>query len=163
MKEVLAVMALALAGLVSCQGGDTGTALPEALKPPKVLDAGKPVLLPDEADIAGECDKIMGALAQTDIKQAFAYMEKIFPLPAEDFTKLKDDTTKMLESVSPRFGKIIGYERVSVVKKSESVLVSTYILKMESIAFRWRFIFYKPKDKWFINSMRWDDKLGEDW
>jgi len=104
----------------------------------------------------------MAALADLDVNLAFTHMEKIFPLPAEDFSKLREDTAKMLESARPRFGKPLGYEPVSLDKKSDSVLVGTYILKMENIALRWRFVFYKPKDKWLINSMRWDDKLGED-
>lgn len=161
MKELLVVLALALACLAGCKEKSSEDALLEALKSSPA--AGKAVLLPEEVSITGECDKVMGALAAVDVPQAFAYMEKIFPLPAEDFNKLKADTAKMLESAEPRFGKIIGYEKVSVTKKSDSIIVSTYILKMEGFALRWRFIFYKPKDKWFINSMRWDDKLGEDW
>ena len=163
MKEVLVVMALAITCLVGCKEKNSEGALLESLKSSQATGAGKAVLLPEEVSITKECDKVMGALAAGDVPQAFAYMEKIFPLPVADLAKLKEDTTRMLESAQPRFGKIVGYELVSVTKKSDSVLVSTYILKMENMALRWRFIFYKPHDKWLINSMHWDDKLGEDW
>jgi len=160
MKEALLIMVLAITCLVSCKEKNTEDA---CCKTSNATCAGKAALLPEEIDITTECDKVMGALAATDVPQAFGYMEKIFPLPAGELTELKEKTTKMLESTLPRFGKIIGYERVSVTKKSDSILVSTYILKMESCALRWRFVFYKPNDKWFITDMRWDNNLGEDW
>ena len=163
MKKILMVMALVITCLVGCKEKNSENAFREALKSFQATGAGKAVLLPEEVSITKECDKVMGALAAGDVPQAFAYMEKIFPLPAEDFKKLKEDTAKMLESAGPRFGKIVGYELVAVTKKSDSVLASTYILKMETMALRWRFILYKPKDIWVINSMRWDNNLGEDW
>ncbi|HLD35694.1 MAG TPA: hypothetical protein VJC37_03150 [Planctomycetota bacterium] len=163
MKKALVMMALAIACLIGCKDKNAQNALCASAKPCGSICAGPAALLPEEAAIASECDKVMDALAKNNVLDAFSYMEKIFPLPGEEFAELREKTAKMLDSTLTRYGKIIGYERVAVTKKSDSILASTYILKMENCALRWRFVFYKPNDKWIITDMRWDNNLGEDW
>ena len=118
-------------------------------------------LLPDEETADALCEAALKALQEDGVRAAFAKMREVSPLPASEFDALEAMTEQQLDTVRPRFGEIIGYERVSVRKLSASVIECIYLAKFERHALRWRFYFYRPRDKWLLNSVKWDDKIGD--
>jgi hypothetical protein len=60
-----------------------------------------------------------------------------------------------------QFGKTLGF--VLVVKRQLSGVVGslTYIEKKQLHGVRWKFIFYKPADRWIVSAFYWDDKIEE--
>jgi hypothetical protein len=60
-----------------------------------------------------------------------------------------------------RFGKTIGAELVAIQEQGESLMMATFIQKFEKHVMRWRLYFYKPRDKWVLNTYTTDDKIYE--
>jgi hypothetical protein len=40
-------------------------------------------------------------------------------------------------------------------------MLATFIQKFEKHVMRWRLYFYKPRDKWILNTYSTDDKINE--
>ena len=57
------------------------------------------------------------------------------------------------------YGKILGYEFISEEKFGKSILRYVYILKLEKGPVVWVFYFYKPKDKWILANVTFNDQL----
>jgi hypothetical protein len=119
------------------------------------------VLLPGQESVLRQCENILDTFHKEGVSNAFNIIRKLSPLPAAELDKLEEIANQQLASVGPRFGKIIGYEKISVTIKGSSVLECVYITKYENHLLRWRFYFYKPNEKWFLNSFYWDDKIHE--
>ena len=116
-------------------------------------------LLPGQEAIVRECDSILASLQAEGVKAAFKKIRKLSPLSDSELDPVEKTTQQQLDAVRPRFGKIIGFERVRIEVKGQSVMECIYIVKCEKHILRWRFYFYKPKDKWFLNSFDWDDNI----
>jgi hypothetical protein len=101
----------------------------------------------------------MAKFAGGKTSAAFTDIQQYTPWPAEEFEALKKQTTQQLATVKPRFGNFVGYEFVEATRPSPSLLTLLYLAKCENHALRCRFIFYKPRDKWFLNMFVWDDKI----
>ena len=57
------------------------------------------------------------------------------------------------------YGKMLGYEYISKEKYGKSILRYVYILKLEKGPVVWVFYFYKPKDKWILANVTFNDQL----
>ena len=106
-----------------------------------------------------ECDAILAALHTSGVKAAFKKIRELSPVPDSELEPMEKQTAQQLAALEPRFGKIIGFERVRVEAKGQSVLECIYITKCERHILRWRFYFYRPKDKWFLNAFFWDNEI----
>lgn len=109
--------------------------------------------------ILNECEKILTALTNQGISEAFKHIRRLSPLPSSEMDDMEELTKKQLQALLPRFGKIIGHEYVSSRKIGTSVTECIYITKCENHLLRWRFYFYKPKDKWVLNTFFWDSEI----
>lgn len=70
-------------------------------------------------------------------------------------TMLKQQTKNGL----PIFGKLLAYEYISEEKFGTSVIRYIYVLKSEKAPTTWEFFFYKPKDKWFLVNVIFNDQF----
>lgn len=52
-----------------------------------------------------------------------------------------------------------GFEKISEIKKGQSIIELTYFVKYERQPLRFVFLYYKPMDQWRINNFYFDDKL----
>lgn len=100
----------------------------------------------------------MSLVGEEKYEQAFESVGEHWPLPEAEITKLAMLTNKQMESVSERFGKVLGSEFIREDKIGESYIRYVFIQKCENHATRWMFIFYRPKQEWVVNSVKWDDK-----
>lgn len=107
------------------------------------------------------CDDFLTLMIEGDIEKAFDMIGKEWPFSISEIQSLESSTIKQLDSVKGRYGKILGYELIKEEKIKESFLKYTYIMKYEKHIIRWKFIFYKPEDKWLLNSFNFDDSINE--
>lgn len=108
-----------------------------------------------------QCDLILDTMHTSGVSAAFSHIRKISPLIPSELDEVEQTTESQINAFKPRFGDIIGYERVSSRHIGSSVAECVYILKFENHILRWRFYFYKPEDKWFLNSFNWDDRIQD--
>ena len=125
----------------------------------KTLSLDSAVLVGDESELQDIADSFMQKFAAGQTSAAFTEIQQYTPWPVEEFEALKEQTEQQLTMVKPRYGDLIGYEFVGAKRPSESLLTLVYLAKCENHALRCRFIFYKPKDKWFLNMFLWDDQI----
>ncbi len=107
------------------------------------------------------CDSFLNLMVEEDIEQAFDMVEKEWPFSISEIQSLESSTIKQLDSIKGRFGKILGYELIKEDKIKESFIKYTYVMKYEKHIIRWKFIFYKPEDKWILNSLNFDDSINK--
>jgi len=115
--------------------------------------------IPDEDALRKLCEDVLSRVAAKDIEGAFALIGEHCPLPAAELATAKEQTETQLNRVAQRFGKSVGHELVKREVAGKSFLRLVYAMKCERHAIRWRFIFYKPGDKWLLNLFRWDDQI----
>jgi hypothetical protein len=58
------------------------------------------------------------------------------------------------------YGKPIGVERIREDDLSPSIKRLVYVQKFESFPVAWEFYFYKPHDKWQLNTIRFKDQVA---
>jgi hypothetical protein len=66
---------------------------------------------------------------------------------------------RQTESALPMYGEIIGSELISEEKFGDSVVRLVYVLKLEKHPVGWEFFFYKPKSKWFLSNVIFNDQF----
>jgi len=115
--------------------------------------------LKTEAEIRRFADSIVEKAGQGKSTEAFALTKKHWPLPSEEIDNLAHQTESQLEMVRSRFGDVLGHEFIMEEKIGNSFLRYQYIVKFERHAVRWVLIFYKPKDEWMLNMVKWDDQI----
>lgn len=167
MTDMKATLHCALIGslflLLGCRDeGNSDAGLEQAFNSlPPVRDADEIEFLPGQEEVIQLCDDFMATLADSEVENAFDVIRDISLLSREELDPLETTTKNQIKIVEPRYGKIVGYERVKVESPAPSLLTCTYLLKHERHALRWTFLFYKPKEEWFLNSFTWDDQITE--
>lgn len=94
----------------------------------------------------------------TESDQAFDKLFKgsgIFESKPQEILTVKSQT-KMAMGL---FGTPIGLEKVREENFSPSLKRLVYIQKFETFPVAWEFYFYKPKDKWVINTINFKDQI----
>lgn len=62
----------------------------------------------------------------------------------------------------PLIGNYYGYDLLSEKYQGDNLKVSSFILRYDRQPMRLTFIFYKPKDRWQVQNLKYDDKLPEE-
>jgi hypothetical protein len=78
---------------------------------------------------------------------------------SEELQRMKDDFKKHLDS-----SEAFGFEQVEERVFGKSVVKLVYVLKLESHPLVWEFHFYKPKERWILARVGFDEdlrKLGD--
>jgi len=125
----------------------------------KKLSLESAVLVEQEKELQSIADAFMKGFSTGQLFTAFSEIQKFTPWPPEEFDAIKKQTSQQIAMLKPRYGDFIGYEFVEAKRPSPSVTKLLYLAKCENHALRCTFIFYRPKDKWFLNMFKWDDKL----
>ncbi|GAB4304314.1 MAG: hypothetical protein Kow0068_26120 [Marinilabiliales bacterium] len=69
--------------------------------------------------------------------------------------------SKLSQAVS-LIGEYYGYELITIKSVGESYKMYSYMLKYSRQPIQFTFILYKPKDKWQIQNLKFDDQLIDD-
>ena len=59
----------------------------------------------------------------------------------------------------PLYGKVLSYEFINEEKFGSSIVRYVYVLKSEKAPLVWEFYFYKPKNKWFLANVMFNDQF----
>lgn len=166
MKKILYLLLICL--LPACGEKDSSEIQAEqiakALKKQKI-DLSQKVtlkdssLIPELSSLKKISDSVMVEFGKGEPDKAFAILRKYVSWPESEFNHLRAQTVKQLSMLRPRFGALIGYEHVKTNQISKSLCKIEYLIKCENHALYAMFLFYKPKDKWSVNSFVWNDKV----
>jgi len=113
-----------------------------------------------QADTRAICDKAMSLFSENRIKDGYELFVPYWPLPKSEITALVYQTESQWDTVHSRFGDNAGFEFIETEHVGKSLLRHIYLQKFMNHSLRWRFTFYKPKDKWRVNSIKFDDKIS---
>jgi hypothetical protein len=123
---------------------------------PTTVLAGDFATLSDAKKVA---DKAVSLFKQEKIVEAYGILKPYWPLAPVEIDNLANQTNTQWPMVKQRFGTSIATEFVKENKAGESLARFIYLQKFQNHAIRWVFIFYKPNDRWIINSVSFDDRL----
>lgn len=104
------------------------------------------------------CTQIATFFSAGDYDGAYEGLIGYWPLPKEEIQNLGYQTKSQLSMLGDRFGASIGAEHVRTIEAGKSLVRHIFLIKYEKHALRFSCVFYKPKDKWMINSVLWDDR-----
>ncbi|MFZ1984665.1 MAG: hypothetical protein WAU91_09655 [Desulfatitalea sp.] len=79
--------------------------------------------------------------------------------PKQEFDAMLAKTQEQLPAMDERFGPSIGWDFVTVEKVGETLRQFVYLQKFERHVMVWRFIFYRPRDLWMLNTFYFDDRV----
>ncbi len=132
-------LVLSVVVLLSAQGA--GTVQTQAVV------KGEPRQLAEEA---------MEYVARDDMKGLFAFIQKHMPMEKEELTKIRDNTIAQRKKLPAAVGPYVGYAFISECRKANIVSRVIFVEKRAKHLVRWQFMFYKPREKWQMNSFKWD-------
>ena len=112
-----------------------------------------------EEDAKAKVEEFMKLVGVDELDEAFQVLKPYWIFPENEWTELQIDTSQQMAMIEPRFGQTIGYDFVRAEVVGDTVLRLIYIQKRERHLLRWRFIFYKPYDRWILNACLWDDEI----
>lgn len=107
------------------------------------------------------CNRFLTFMVQEETDKAFDLVENEWPFSISEIQSLESSTIKQLDSVKGRYGKILGYELIKEEKIKDTFIKYTYVMKYEKHIIRWKYIFYKPEEKWILNSFNFDDSINK--
>jgi len=95
-----------------------------------------------------------------DVRGAFDKLKPYWAgLPDAEIEVLVAKIIDQRRLVAPRFGKSLEAQFVSQKTAADSVVHFLYVEKFEKHVLSWHFYLYRPKDKWQLNSMNFDDRI----
>ena len=80
-------------------------------------------------------------------------------IPEAEFDVMLNSLKMQQPIMDQRFGKTIGIEYIGEKTVGKSLMKITYAEKFEKHMMRWVFYFYKPKDRWVMNTFTTDDNI----
>ncbi len=113
----------------------------------------------DGIEARSYCEAVIDHVAKDQIKEAFVLIGAQWPFPVVELKEVQEQAEKNQVFVEERFGQPCGYRLVKEEVVSEVCLRYTYVIKYEKHLVRWQFVFYKAKDRWQLNSFKWDDAI----
>ena len=114
---------------------------------------------PPPEELTQAVSKFYEALKKDKVEQAYDDLLKISKIKnsKEDVAKLKTNTREALTS----FGPLLGFELLEHKRMGFSLMQLIYFSWHEERPLRWRFTFYRPKDKWRLVNIQLDDQAIE--
>lgn len=104
------------------------------------------------------CEGAAALFASGEHDRAYESLLPYWPLPKEEIQNLGYQTKTQMGMVGDRFGQSLGAEHVETISAGNSLVRHVFLLKHEKHALKFSCVFYKPKDKWLVNTILWDDK-----
>ena len=116
--------------------------------------------LKDLSEARSLLDNVMSSVAKDDVRGAFAKLKPYWNgLPNAEVEVLVSKVIDQRRLIAPRFGASLGTQFVSQKTAADSVAYFLYIEKYERHLLRWHFYFYRPKDRWQLDSVNFDDRI----
>ena len=125
------------------------------------LSACRPSLggVPDKAAARRVCDRAMAKVLADDVSGAFELLKAEMGMVLPEMETMVLQTVTQRAAAASRFGKAVGVTFIKEEEIADVMLRLTYVEKRDNHGYRWQFIFYKPVDRWYLDGIKWDDKL----
>lgn len=117
--------------------------------------------LKSKDDVKNFVKATQSLVAAGDVLKALEGLKPYVIIPESEFQVSLEQYKMQRPMMDQRFGKTIGAEVVNFKELGESLMMATFVQKFEKHVMRWRFYFYKPKEKWVLNTYATDDKINE--
>ena len=102
---------------------------------------------------------VMESVSKDKFKQGLSKLRPYTVVPVAEFDAQMEQLDMQIPAISHRFGKSVGYDFIEAEQLGESLMQYVYLQKFEKHVMVWRFIFYKPNDKWLLNTWYFNDKV----
>jgi hypothetical protein len=112
-------------------------------------------------EITTRLDAFMQLLVDGENAAAFELLAPYWPFGAEEVAGVRRSLEENADTILARYGELIGYELAQRQEIGSSLVRFTYLAKYERHALRWSFDFYRPDDRWLLNSFWWDDSVED--
>lgn len=73
-----------------------------------------------------------------------------------------DNLKNQYSNLLPLIGNYYGYDLVTEKSRGEHLKVRSYMLRYDRQPIRLTFVLYKPKDRWQVQNLKYDDKLPDE-
>ena len=110
-------------------------------------------------DVRAFATEVMNIVAQGKVADGLAKFKPYIIIPESEFTVSLEQVKLQQPMIDQRFGQTVGVELIDIEEQGESLMLIVYIQKFEKHVMRWKMYFYKPKDKWILNTYSTDDQL----
>jgi hypothetical protein len=116
---------------------------------------------PPPEELTQMTGKFFELLKKDKVEQAYDELLKGSKIKgkSEDVTQLKTQTREALTT----FGPVLGFELLDYKRKGFSLMQLVYFSWQDERPLRWRFTFYRPKDKWRLVNIQLDDQAIQFW
>ena len=104
-------------------------------------------------------DQAMWMFHSEKFSEGYNIFLPYWPFEKSEMQAMIYETQKQWPTVTNRFGKSIGFEYIKTQRAGKSMIKHLYIQKFTYHAIRWKFTFYKPADKWLVNTVGWDNEV----
>jgi len=104
-------------------------------------------------------DQAVALFQREEIVTAYDVLKPYWPLQQVEIDSLANQTHTQWPLLKQRFGASIASEFVQELRGGASLARFVYLQKFQHHAIRWVFTFYRPKDRWVINGVSFDDRL----
>lgn len=115
--------------------------------------------LPTEQEARVLCDRVMKEVGAGDMMKGIEYLRPYNVHTKAEFDNSLEQIKAQLPDMRKRFGLAIGFDFVTVEKIGDCLRQFVYLQKFEKHVLIWRFIFYRPRDQWLLNTFYFDDKV----
>lgn len=106
--------------------------------------------------------KVISLILEEDLTAAFAELNRYWPMPQNELVQLEETTVKYFNILGPRFGPMIGTQKVKNEVIGDFAIRETFIILYENSAIRVKFTFFKNDKGWIINGFKWDDSFTDE-
>jgi hypothetical protein len=117
--------------------------------------------LKSKDDVKAFIKTTQSLVATGEVLKALEGFKPYLIIPESEFQVTIEQFKLQQPVMDQRFGKTIGAELISIKEQGESLMLATFVQKFEKHVMRWRLYFYKPKEKWVLNTYATDDKINE--
>ncbi len=115
--------------------------------------------LATEEEARALAESVMAELAAGRVIKGLERLRPYNVYPKEEFDAMLAKTEEQLPAMQKRFGPSIGWDFVIVEKVGDSLRQFVFLQKFERLVMVWRFIFYRPRDQWMLNTFYYDDRV----
>ena len=110
-------------------------------------------------DVKAFAADVMASVAEGKVADGLVKFKPYIIIPESEFTMSLEQLKLQQPVIDQRFGQTVGVELIDIEEQGESLMLIVYIQKFEKHVMRWKMYFYKPKDKWILNTYSTDDQL----
>jgi len=114
-------------------------------------------VLKSQGEMKALTDNVMESIGAGDIQTGINKLKPYISISETEMDSVVLQTKTLRDQNKERFGKTYDYEYIGFKKIGVSIIRYDYIEKTEKTAFAWRFIFYKNKEGWILNTYNWGD------